>query len=64
MAPRTEDEPVAAIEPDPVVEAYKGGIDRALLRENLRRTVEERMARLVELQRFAHELRRAGESVR
>ncbi len=30
------------IEPDPVIEAYKKDIDRTLLRENLRLTVEER----------------------
>jgi len=44
----------------PVIEAYKAGIDRTLLRENLRRTVAEHMANLVELQHFADELRRAG----
>ena len=27
---------------DPVVEAYKSGIDRTLIRENLKLTVEER----------------------
>jgi hypothetical protein len=48
------------IEPDPVIEAYKKDIDRTLIRENLRLTVEERFERLIELQRFAEELRRAG----
>lgn len=46
--------------PDPVIEAYKKHVDRTLLRENLKRTVEERIRRLMELQRFAEELRRAG----
>jgi hypothetical protein len=45
---------------DPVIEAYKAGIDRTLLRQNLRRSVEERIRNLVELQRFAEEVRRAG----
>ena len=45
---------------DPVIEAYKPGIDRTLLRVNLEATVEERIERLIELQRFARELRRAG----
>lgn len=47
-------------EPDPVVEAYKRDVDRTLLRENLRLTVEERFERLMRLQQFAEELRRAG----
>jgi len=46
--------------PDPVVEAYKRDVDRSLIRESLRRSVEERLEALAELQRFAEELRRAG----
>jgi hypothetical protein len=49
-----------APEPDPVIEAYKKDIDRTLLRENLKRTVEERLRDLMRLQRFADEWRRAG----
>ena len=45
---------------DPVVEAYKRDVDRTLLRENLRLTVEERFEKLMRLQQFAAELRRAG----
>ena len=45
---------------DPVIEAYKKDVDRTLLRESLRRSVQERFERLIELQRFAEELRRAG----
>jgi hypothetical protein len=47
-------------EPDPVIEAYKKDVDRTLIRENLRLTVEQRFERLMELQKFAAELRRAG----
>ncbi len=47
-------------EPDPVIEAYKQGVDRSLVRENLRRTPEQRLQALAALQRFAEELRRAG----
>ncbi len=50
--------------PDPVIEAYRAGIDRTLLRENLKLTPEERILKLMELQRLAEELRRAGEAVR
>jgi hypothetical protein len=53
-----------AFEPDPVIEAYKKDIDRTLIRESLRLTVEERFERLVELQRFAEELRRAGRKLK
>jgi hypothetical protein len=48
------------LEPDPVIEAYKKDVDRTLLRQNLRRTVEERLRDLMRLQRFADEWRRAG----
>jgi hypothetical protein len=47
---------------DPVIEAYKPGIDRSLIRENLRRTPEERVRALQQLQDFAEELRRAGKA--
>ena len=50
-------------EPDPVVAAYKRDIDRTLIRESLRRSVEERLEALIELQRFAEELRRAGRRI-
>ena len=49
------------LEPDPVIEAYKKDIDRSLLRQNLKRTVAERLANLVALQRLAEEARRSGE---
>jgi hypothetical protein len=45
---------------DSVIEDYKKDIDRTLLRENLRLTVEERFRKLMAMQRFAEELRRAG----
>jgi hypothetical protein len=48
------------LEPDPVVEAYKKDVDRTLIRENLKLTPEQRLRRLMEFQRFAEELRRAG----
>ena len=54
----------APLEPDPVIEAYKRHVDRTLLRENLRRSVQERLDRLVELQRLAEEVRRAGRAAR
>ena len=55
---------VARLPPDPVIDAYKQDVDRTLLRENLKLTVEERFLKLMELQRFATELRRAGQQAR
>lgn len=52
------------LDPDPVIEAYKKGVDRTLLRENLRRSVDERLASLVSLQRLADEARLAGQASR
>lgn len=49
---------------DAVIEAYKRDLDLTLLRENLARTPTERLLALQELQRFADELRRAGEKAR
>ena len=46
--------------PDPVVAAYKKDIDRTLIRENLKLTVEERFRKAMALARFAEEMRRAG----
>lgn len=49
---------------DAVIELYKRGVDRTLLRRNLALTPEERLRQLMELQRLAEELRRAGRSAR
>lgn len=52
------------IEPAPVIEVYKKDIDRTLIRENLKLTVEERFLKLMKLQEFAEELQRAGKKAR
>lgn len=52
------------LDSDPVVEAYKKNIDRILIRENLKLTVEERFRKAMALARFADELRRAGRATR
>lgn len=49
---------------DPVIEAYKKDVDLTLLRENLKLTVEERFLKLMRLQEFAEELRKAGRELR
>jgi hypothetical protein len=45
---------------DPVVEAYKAGIDWTLIEEQLRRSPEERMRRIEDLQHSLLELAAAG----
>ncbi len=50
----------AGLELDPVIEAYKKDVDRTLLRERLKRTVDERLRDLMQLQAFAREMREAG----
>ena len=44
---------------DPVIDAYKEGVDRTLIRENLRRTVDERIQRMLSALRLVEELRRS-----
>jgi len=43
-----------------LVERYKRDVDRTLIRENLRRSPEQRLRTLQQMQRFASEVRRAG----
>ncbi len=45
---------------DPVIEAYKSGIDRSLIKENLKLNYTERAESLMQLQKAATELRKAG----
>jgi nicotinamidase/pyrazinamidase len=49
---------------DPLIAFYMAGIDRTLLRENLRLTPTERVERLMSLQRLSEELDRAGKRAR
>jgi hypothetical protein len=49
---------------DAIIEIYKKSVDRTLLRENLKKTPEERVLALMELQKLAEETRRAGRELR
>ncbi|MBI2797389.1 MAG: helix-turn-helix transcriptional regulator [Gemmatimonadetes bacterium] len=53
-----------AAPPDAVVERYKRDVDRTLLRENLRRTVDERVRSLGEWQHDMRELQAATRRAR
>lgn len=50
--------------PDPIIERYKLDVDRTLIRENLRKTHEERLLTLQRMQGFVDELRTAGKTLR
>jgi hypothetical protein len=45
---------------DDIIDVYKRDVDRTLIRQRLTRSIEERLEDLMELQRFAAELHRAG----
>jgi hypothetical protein len=49
---------------DPVIEAYKRNVDRTLLRENLKLTPEERLAKMQDFVEFLMEVREAGKEAR
>jgi transcriptional regulator with XRE-family HTH domain len=50
--------------PDPVVSRYKQDVDRTLLRENLRKSVDERVRSLMDWQKAGRELQRAARAAR
>ena len=49
---------------DPVIELYKKDVDRTLLRENLKLTVDERFEKFRQFSEFATQLRDAGRQAR
>lgn len=48
-----------SLEPSAVIDAYKAGVDRTLLRENLRLSPDERMQKMIAVLRFTDEVRRS-----
>jgi hypothetical protein len=46
--------------PDPVIEAYKVHVDRTLIREQARRSVDDRVRNMIAALRFAEALGEAG----
>lgn len=55
---------MSRVDIEAIIADHKRSVDRTLIRENLRRTHHERLVGLQKLQRFAGELRVAGERVR
>lgn len=60
MRPAPDSSPLPPAEVDRLVEELKKDVDRTLIRENLKLTVEERLNQLTTFQEFAEELGRAG----
>ena len=60
MKPVPDAPPLPPAEVDRLVEELKKDVDRTLIRENLKLTVEERLVQLTMFQEFAEELGRAG----
>ena len=50
--------------PDPVIDAYKEHLDVSLLEESLRRTPEERVLAIMEMQRLVEEIRRGNPALK
>lgn len=46
-----------SLDPSPVIDAYKGGVDRTLLRENLKLTTSQRVEKMTAALRFADAVR-------
>ena len=53
-----------SLEPTPAIEAYKRDVDRTLIRENLKLTPSERLAKLISVLHFVEEVRRSGAAKR
>jgi hypothetical protein len=64
VRPVSDAPPLPPAELDRLVEELKKDVDRTLIRENLKLTVEERLRKLMSHQRFVDELRRAGRELR
>jgi hypothetical protein len=62
--PPKRDELAPADYCDPVIDAYKKDVDRTLLQENLKLTVDQRFRKFENALRLARELREAGERSR
>jgi hypothetical protein len=49
---------------DPVIEAFKSGVDRSLIEAQLRRSIDERIQRMIAALKLAEALREAGRKQR
>jgi hypothetical protein len=51
--------PLVSLDPDPVIDAYKKDVDRTLLRENLKLTVDQRVKKMMGALRLVEEIQRS-----
>ena len=49
-----------SLDASPVIELYKQGVDRTLIRENLKLTPDQRMQKMISMLRFVEEVRRSN----
>lgn len=49
-----------SLEPDPAIEAYKKDVDRTLIRENLKLSVDDRVRKMLSALSLVEEIRRSG----
>lgn len=60
----SEEKPELKSSIDDIIALYKRDVDRTLLRENLKLTPTERLQKLMQMQVFVEEVRRAGRELR
>jgi len=53
-----------SLEASPVIEAYKKDVDRTLVRENLKLTVDERVRKMISVLQFVEEVQRSRKATR
>jgi hypothetical protein len=53
-----------SLEPDPAIEAYKKDVDRTLIRENLKLSVDERVRKMLSALGLVEEIRRSSKRAR
>jgi hypothetical protein len=52
------------IQPDPVIDAFKHDVDRTLIREQLKRSIDERVRNMIAALRLVEKLREAHQRQR
>lgn len=52
------------LQPDPVIDAFKRDVDRTLIREQLRRSIDERVRNMIAALRLAEALHEAHQQKR
>ena len=51
-----------SLDPCPTIEAYKKDVDRTIIRENLKLTVDERVRKMISVLRFTEQLRASAKT--